>query len=124
MSVQGLESRRLELLIEAGRALVSMLDLESLLQRVLETARDVTGARYAALGILDERRESLERFLTLGIDDELRSRIGDLPTGRGVLGELIRDARPLRVATSARIRPRTASRRGTRRCTASSACRS
>jgi len=97
MSAQSLESRRLELLIEAGRALVSMLDLESLLQRVLETARDVTGARYAALGILDSRRESLERFLTLGIDDEARARIGNLPTGRGVLGELIRDARPLRV---------------------------
>jgi signal transduction histidine kinase len=97
MGRQGLESRRLELLIEAGRTLVSMLDLEAVLQRVLVTARDVTGARYAALGILDGRRESLERFLTLGIDDELRARIGDLPTGRGVLGELIRDARPLRV---------------------------
>jgi two-component system, NarL family, sensor histidine kinase DevS len=97
MSMQRLESRRLELLIEAGRALVSMLDLEAVLHRVLETARDVTGARYAALGILDERRESLERFLTLGIDEELRTRIGNLPTGRGVLGELIRDPRPLRV---------------------------
>jgi signal transduction histidine kinase len=97
MSTQGLESRRLELLIEAGRGLVAMLDPEALLQRVLETARDVTGARYAALGILDSRRESLERFLTLGIDGDLRARIGDLPTGRGVLGELIRDARPLRV---------------------------
>jgi signal transduction histidine kinase len=97
MNTQGLESRRLSLLIDAGRALVSMLDLEAVLHRVLETARDVTGARYAALGILDDRRESLERFLTLGIDDQLRATIGDLPTGRGVLGELIRDARPLRV---------------------------
>ena len=94
----GLESERLESLIDAGRALVSMLDLESLLARVLHTARKVTGARYAALGILDEPRESLERFVTLGIDDELRARIGDLPTGRGVLGELIRDPRPLRIA--------------------------
>jgi signal transduction histidine kinase len=97
MSSDSLESHRLERLIGAGRALVSMLDLETVLERVLETARDVTGARYAALGILDARRESLEQFLTVGIDDETRARIGDLPTGRGVLGELIRDPRPLRV---------------------------
>jgi signal transduction histidine kinase len=97
MSSDSLESHRLERLIGAGRALVSMLDLETVLERVLETARDVTGARYAALGILDARRESLEQFLTVGIDHDTRARIGDLPTGRGVLGELIRDARPLRV---------------------------
>ncbi len=97
MGAQSLESQRLERLIEAGRALVSMLDLESLLERVLHTAREVTGARYAALGILDESRTKLERFITLGIDDATRARIGDLPTGRGVLGELIRDARPLRI---------------------------
>jgi signal transduction histidine kinase len=98
MSKPGLESRRLERLIEAGRGLVSTLDLESLLEQLLHTARDLTGARYAALGILDGRRESLERFITVGIDEATRARIGDLPTGRGVLGELIRDARPLRIA--------------------------
>jgi signal transduction histidine kinase len=97
MGDHSLESERLQRLIEAGRALVSMLDLESLLERVLHTARDVTGAQFAALGILDEPRQSLERFVTLGIDAEARTRIGDLPTGRGVLGELIRDARPLRI---------------------------
>ena len=48
-------------------------------------------------GSSTSRAKSLERFVTLGIDDELRARIGDLPTGRGVLGELIRDARPLRI---------------------------
>ncbi len=94
---QDLATQRLERLIDAGRALVSTLDLESLLERVLHTARDVTGARYAALGILDEPRKSLERFITVGIDAETRTRIGDLPTGRGVLGELIRDVRPLRI---------------------------
>jgi signal transduction histidine kinase len=98
MGRENLESQRLERLIEAGRALVSMLDLESLLERVLHTAREVTGAQYAALGILDEPRESLERFVTLGIDDEARKRIGDLPKGRGVLGELIRNPHPLRIA--------------------------
>jgi signal transduction histidine kinase len=98
MSKRALESHRLERLIEAGRGLVSILDVEPVLERLLQTARDVTGARYAALGILDERRESLERFLTVGIDDEIRRRIGDLPTGRGVLGELIREPQPLRVS--------------------------
>jgi signal transduction histidine kinase len=85
-------------LLEVGRALVAELDVEVVLRRVLETARELTGARYAALGILDEAKEELERFVFLGIDDETRRLIGPLPRGRGVLGELIRDARPLRLA--------------------------
>ena len=60
-------------------------------------AREVTGARYAALGILDDRREQLERFLTTGIDRETQAIIGDLPRGHGVLGALIRDPQPLRL---------------------------
>src|SRR5438874_3434776 len=88
---------RLERLLEVGRSLVSELDLETVLNRVLEVARELTGARYAALGILDERREELERFLTLGVDRETHAAIGDLPRGRGVLGELIRVPRPLRL---------------------------
>ncbi|MGH3991832.1 MAG: GAF domain-containing protein, partial [Pseudonocardiaceae bacterium] len=59
---------------------------------------DLTGARYAALGILDEDRRELERFLTLGIDAETHAAIGDLPRGRGVLGVLITDPQPLRLA--------------------------
>jgi GAF domain-containing protein len=58
-----LDEERLRRLIDAGRSLVSELDLESLLRRVLETAAEVTGARYAAVGILDEHRAELERFL-------------------------------------------------------------
>jgi two-component system, NarL family, sensor histidine kinase DevS len=85
-------------LLEVGRTLVADLDVEVVLRRVLETARELTGARYAALGILDERREELERFVFLGIDDETRRLIGPFPRGRGVLGELIRDPRPLRLA--------------------------
>jgi signal transduction histidine kinase len=88
---------RLERLLEVGRSLVSELDLETVLNRVLDVARELTGARYAALGILDERREELERFLTLGVDRDTYAAIGDLPRGRGVLGELIRDPRPLRL---------------------------
>lgn len=84
-------------LVEAGIALTSELSLEALLQRLVETAAALTGARYAALGVLDPSGSHLERFLTTGIDDETRARIGDLPTGRGILGVLIRDAHALRL---------------------------
>ncbi|MDX6676494.1 MAG: hypothetical protein QOE31_546 [Solirubrobacteraceae bacterium] len=64
---------------------------------MLETAREITGARYAALGILDRDRRELERFITRGIDDQGHRAIGDLPRGRGILGVLIDDPRPLRI---------------------------
>lgn len=73
------------------------LHLPNVLDRVLEVARDLTGARYAALGILDEKKRELEQFLTVGIDDRQRARIGALPRGHGVLGLLIRDPKPLRL---------------------------
>jgi len=95
---QGLGERRLDRLLEAGRTLVSELDLDAVLNRLLEAARDLTGARYAALGILDGRRAGLERFLYLGIDERTRRVIGNLPRGRGVLGLLIEDPAPLRLS--------------------------
>ena len=82
-------------LLEAGRSLVAELDLETVLERLLETARELTGARYAAIGVLDEPRRKLERFLTSGIDPEVHAEIGDLPRGRGVLGLLIEEPRPI-----------------------------
>src|ERR1039458_3862377 len=84
-----LDSIRLSRLIEAGRALVAELDPQAVLDRILTTAREVTGARYAALGILDEQRTGLGQFVTLGVDEQTRAAIGDLPRGRGVLGVLI-----------------------------------
>jgi signal transduction histidine kinase len=77
--------------------LVSDLDLESILGQVLDTARDLTGARYAALGVVDESKRELERFLTVGIDAATRRVIGPLPRGQGVLGELINNPKPLRL---------------------------
>ncbi len=68
-----------------------------MLDLVLETAREITGARYAALGILNEDHTGLEQFLTLGIDEATHQAIGDLPRGRGVLGALIEDPKPLRL---------------------------
>ena len=70
-------------LLAVGRALVSELDLESVLDHVLQTAAELTNARYAALGILDESKDGLERFLHTGLDEEARRRIGPLPRGRG-----------------------------------------
>ena len=93
----GLTQDELERLLAVGRALVAELDLESVLSQLLETARDLTAARYAALGILDENKRELERFLTIGVDEETRRVIGPLPRGHGVLGELIRNPEPLRL---------------------------
>jgi len=78
-------------------ALTSELSLESLLQRLTELAAELTGARYAALGVIDASGSHLERFVTHGIDAETRTAIGDPPHGRGILGALIHDARPLRL---------------------------
>jgi signal transduction histidine kinase len=92
------DEHRLRRLVDVGRSLVTELDPEAVLQRLLEVARELTGAQYAAIGVLDERREALERFVTTGVDPETHRAIGDLPRGRGVLGVLISDPRPLRLA--------------------------
>lgn len=92
-----LSESQLRQLLDVGRALVAELDVETVLRRILETARDLTGARYAAVGILDEDKKELERFVFVGIDEETRRIIGPLPRGHGVLGELIRHAEPLRL---------------------------
>lgn len=84
-------------LIDIGSELLSELDLEAVLNSVVEAARELTGARYAALGVLDRERRELERFIYVGIDEETRREIGNLPRGRGVLGELIREPVPLRL---------------------------
>ncbi len=84
-------------LLEVGRGIACELDQEALLERVLVTARELTDARYAALGILNEERTQLERFLTSGVAEDVRHVIGHSPRGRGVLGVLIEDPRPLRL---------------------------
>jgi signal transduction histidine kinase len=88
---------RLERLLAVGRALTSELDLQAVLDRILEAARELTGARYAALGVLDARRRGLAEFLTAGLDESERDAIGDLPRGHGVLGLLIDRPEPLRL---------------------------
>jgi signal transduction histidine kinase len=87
----------LRILVNAGIALSSELSLDALLQRLVDTAAELTGARYAAIGVIDKTGQALERFLTSGLDEEARAAIGELPHGRGILGVLIRDAKPLRL---------------------------
>jgi signal transduction histidine kinase len=88
---------RLRSLLATGIALSTELSLDALLQRIVESAAELTGARYAALGVIDQSGAQLERFLTHGVDAEQRAAIGDPPRGRGILGVLIRDAVPLRL---------------------------
>src|SRR5262245_56349847 len=98
MSFTGsLDEQRLARLIDVGRSLLAELDIDVLLDRLLETAAELTGARYAAIGILDDSRRELGRFITRGIDEETHRAIGDLPRGRGILGLLIDDPHPLRL---------------------------
>jgi signal transduction histidine kinase len=84
-------------LVDAGIAVTSELSLDAALQRIVEAAAELTGASYAALGVIDSSGRALERFLTTGIDAETHERIGELPLGRGILGALIRDTRTLRL---------------------------
>ena len=97
-----LDAGQLRQLIDAGRSLVAELDSTVLLEELLGVAAGVTGARYAALGILAEDRRGLERFLTHGMDVAARARIAEPPQGRGVLGVLVDDPRPLRLADVSR----------------------
>ena len=85
-------------LLEAVISVGSELDLSAVLRRIVELGVELTGARYGALGVLDEKRTALAEFITVGLDDDSRRRIGSLPKGLGLLGALISYARPLRVA--------------------------
>ncbi len=83
--------------LDLERALGSESDPERALRRLLEEACLIARARYAALGVLDEERVELERFLACGVDAATERAIGRPPRGRGVLGVLIADPRPLRL---------------------------
>jgi two-component system, NarL family, sensor histidine kinase DevS len=90
--------RRLRQLLDAVLTVGSDLELHTVLQRITETATALVDARYGALGVLDNTGTRLAEFITVGVDDETYRAIGDLPKGLGILGSLITDARPLRLA--------------------------
>ena len=89
--------RRLDALARASLAVAQGLDLEATLASIVEAARAVTGASYGALGILGSDRR-ISRFITSGMSEQERERIGEYPTGRGILGILVDRAEPLRLA--------------------------
>ena len=88
---------RLRALLDAVVGIGSDLDLRSTLQRIVEAACALVGARYGALGVISADRRLLSDFITHGIDAETHAAIGDLPSGRGVLGLLITDPHPVRM---------------------------
>lgn len=88
---------RLERLLEAGIRLYREKALDRVLQEVADSAREVTEAKYAALGVLNAEGTGLSQFVTSGISQEMHARIGTLPSGKGILGLLIRDPKPLRL---------------------------
>ena len=92
------DADRLRTLLDTGIAISSELSLDAVLERIVEAAARLTGARYAALGVIDPSGTGLERFVFTGVDQREADAIGDLPRGRGILGVLIEDARPLRLS--------------------------
>ncbi|MGD9999157.1 MAG: GAF domain-containing protein [Ilumatobacteraceae bacterium] len=89
--------RQLRRLLDGVLTIGSDLDLHTVLNTIIHTATELVDAQYGALGVLDEARTRLIDFITVGIDDERRERIGHLPEGHGILGLLIVDPKPLRL---------------------------
>ena len=89
--------RQLRRLLDAVVSIGSELGLADVLQRIIEVATELVDARYGALGVLDESGTRLAEFITVGIDEAGRRRIGNLPEGHGILGLLIVDPRPIRL---------------------------
>ena len=92
--------RQLQALNEAGLTLAAELDSATVLQKIVELARDVAVAKYSALGIFNENGEVVQ-FLTSGLTAEERARIGPLPRGRGLLGLLQDEQETIRIRSIA-----------------------
>jgi signal transduction histidine kinase len=90
-------SDRRDALVQAGLVLASELSLPSILQKIVELACQVADARYGALGVLNPDGRMIFDFITHGVTEEERRAIGDLPVGKGILGLLITEARPIRL---------------------------
>jgi len=85
-----------EALVEATRAIAEVLDVEAVLHLIVESVRDLVGAEYAALGIVDSTGR-IDRFITVGVTTEERARIGSPPRGHGLLGLIIRERHSYRI---------------------------
>ena len=91
------DPEKLRRLMGAVLMITADVELADLLSHLVEEARSLVGARYAALGVLNETRTGLEQFITVGLSDVEEELIGDRPSGRGVLGLLITEPTPLRM---------------------------
>src|SRR4051812_12838052 len=89
--------RRLRALLDAVLTVGSDLDLRAVLHRIVESAVSLVDARYGALGVLDESGTKLAEFITVGLSEDQRHHIGNLPEGKGILGLLIVDPKPIRL---------------------------
>lgn len=97
-AAESLPSReRLERIVSAGLALTAEPSLDRLLEKVVQTAVEVIGAKYAAVGVLGPDNRVLERFVTTGLSAEAQARIGTPPRGHGILGLVIREGRVIRL---------------------------
>ncbi|MFC9389656.1 GAF domain-containing protein [Streptomyces venezuelae] len=92
------DAPRLPMLLEAVLSVGTDLELRATLQHIVDSATELTGARYGALGVVDPERRRITELLTSGMTDEERQRAGRLPDGHtGLLGVLIQDPQPLRL---------------------------
>lgn len=92
---------RLQGLLDAVLAVASGLELDSTLQRIVQAATELVDARYGALGVLDDEG-GLAEFVHVGVTEEIREKMAHLPEGKGLLGLLIEEPRPVRLADLAR----------------------
>lgn len=88
---------RLRELLRVNRTVVGELDLDNVLRRIVEAACELVDADYGALGVIGPEGQGLERFVHVGLDARLVPQIGHLPEGKGLLGLIIEDPRPLRL---------------------------
>ena len=88
---------RMHGLLEAVLTVAGDLELQTVLRRITQAAAELADAQYAALGVIRDDGKGLSQFLTHGMDEQDVARIGRYPEGQGILGELIRDPRPLRL---------------------------
>jgi len=91
------DPERLHALIDAILLIETDADLDGLLSRIIETASRLVGARYGALGVIANDGVTLSRFITYGLEPDQRTAIGAEPSGRGLLGEIIRRRATLRL---------------------------
>jgi len=89
---------RLRRILDAVLLIEKDVELPALLRHVVEEACSMTGARYGALGVLNDDKTALAEFITVGLDAEEEARIGPCPTGKGVLGLIVTAPQPLRLA--------------------------